>query len=410
MHEESAIQISSQQIRQAGPRRVASIDMVRGLAMVVMALDHVRDFTCNIPFEPEDINHTWGFYFLVRWVTHFCAPAFFFLAGTGAYLYGRKHSTAALEWFLVTRGVWLVVLEFTVIGFSWTFHPGWGMFGVICCLGLSMILLAAFVRLPRWLVMAVALTVIATHDLFDGLKPAAFQSSKWLLMTLHSRGGAVIGGWHVFVLFPLIPWCAVTLLGFSMGSLFESNSASSRRTLLFAGVGALVLFAILRVTNAYGNPSAAIAHSTPGEWRVMPTVSKTVILFFDVEKYPPSLQYLLMTLGGIFILLAAASASSWGVFGRVMNVYGRVPLFYYILHLYVIHLAAILLGVLTHQPVSWLFHGGFFLNYPPDGEPYGHGLGVVCGMWIAVVVLLYFPCAWFARVKQRHPDSLLRFL
>jgi uncharacterized membrane protein len=136
---------------QSVPRRIASIDIVRGLVMVLMALDHVRDFVCNIPFEPEDINQTWGFYFLVRWVTHLCAPAFFLLAGAGAYLYGRRHSAGELQRFLVSRGLWLVALEFTVIGFAWTFHPGWGMFGVICCLGLSMILLAAFVRLPRWL-------------------------------------------------------------------------------------------------------------------------------------------------------------------------------------------------------------------------------------------------------------------
>jgi uncharacterized membrane protein len=375
-----------------------------------MALDHARDFICNIPFEPEDINRTWGFYFLVRWVTHFCAPAFFLLAGVGAYLYGRKHSAGGLQMFLVSRGVWLVVLEFTVVGFAWTFHPGWGMFGVICCLGLSMILLAAFVRLPRFVVMAVALLTIATHDLFDGLEPADFHSHQWLLFMLHRTGGAHIGGMHLFVLFPLIPWCAVTLLGFSMGFLFEGNSASSRRTLLWVGAGALALFVLLRATNAYGNPSAAIAHSTPGAWHVMPTLSKTVILFLDVEKYPPSLEFLLMTLGGIFVLLALGAARSWGWFGRALEIYGRVPLFFYILHLYVIHVAAILLGFATHQPVSWLFHGGFFLNYPPDGQPYGHGLAVVCAMWIAMVVLLYFPCAWFARVKREHPDTLLRFL
>jgi len=379
--------------------------------MVFMALDHTRDFICNIPFEPENIDQTWPFYFLVRWVTHFCAPAFFLLAGVGAYLYGTKHSAGGLQKFLLTRGVWLVVLEFTVIGYAWTFHPGWGMFGVICCLGLSMILLAAFVRLPRYLVMAIALLVIATHDLFDGLKPAAFQTNQWLLFVLHRTGGAHIGEFRLFVLFPLIPWCAVALLGFSMGSLFQDNSASSRRTLIWTGTGALLLFALLRATNIYGNPGAEIAHSTPGNWHVMPTLSKTIILFFDVEKYPPSLEYLLMTLGPIFILLAIGGAKFWGGFGRVMETYGRVPLFFYILHLYVIHLAAGLLGFLTHQPVAWLFHGGFFLNYPPDGAaPYGHGLGVVCAMWFGVIVLLYWPCAWFAQVKKRHPDSLLRFL
>jgi len=378
--------------------------------MIFMALDHTRDFISNIPFEPEDIDHTWPFYFLVRWVTHFCAPAFFLLVGVGAYLYATKHSPAALQRFLLTRGIWLVVLEFTVIGFAWTFHPGWFMFGVICCLGLSMILLAAFVRLPTYLLMAVALIVIATHDIFDGLKPANFHSCQWLLFVLHRTGGAHFGSHSMFVLFPLIPWCAATLLGFSMGSLFQTNSATSRRTLLWTGTAACVLFAILRATNAYGNPGAQIAHSTPGDWHIQATLSKTIILFFDVEKYPPSLQYLLMTLGPIFILLAIGGVKFWGKFGCFLETYGRVPLFFYILHLYVIHLAAGLLGYLSHQPVSWLFHGGFFLNYPPDGQPYGHGLGAICAMWIAVVLLLYWPCAWFASVKKKHPDSLLRFL
>ena len=408
--QESPIQTSSVPFANPVSRRIASIDIVRGLAMVVMAIDHTRDFICNIPFEPEDIHQTWPFYFFVRWITHFCAPAFFLLAGVGAYFYGRRHRAGELQRFLVTRGMWLVFLEFTVIGFAWTFHPGWGMFGVICCLGLSMILLAAFVRLPSWMVMAVALIVIATHDLFDGLKPADFHHAQWLLVMLHSRGGAHLGSYTLFVLFPLIPWCAVTLLGFSMGFVFEKNAATARRILLYTGVGSLLLFGLLRVTNLYGNPTAAIAKSTPGEWHLMPTFSHTAILFLDVEKYPPSLQYLLMTLGGVFILLAVADAKTWSGVAHILEVYGRVPLFFYILHLFAIHLAAILLGVLTHQPVDWLWHGGFFLNYPPDGEPYGHGLGVVCAMWAGVVALLYWPCAWLAKIKRRHPDSLLRFL
>jgi len=385
--------------------------------MVFMALDHTRDFVCNIPFSPEDIDHTWPFYFLVRWVTHFCAPAFFLLAGIGAYLYGTRHTPAALQRFLLTRGLWLIVLEFTIIGFAWTFHPGWGMFGVICCLGLSMILLAAFVRLPRALIMAVALIVIATHDLFDRLKPTDFHANQWLLFMLHRSGRTHLGDTALFVLFPLIPWCAVTLVGYSIGPLFQSSPSprqpspnSARRTLIWAGAASLALFALLRATNAYGNPPADIAHSTPGNWHVLPDLSKTLILFFDVEKYPPSLQYLLMTLGPIFILLAIGGAAFWGRFGRIIQTYGRVPLFFYILHLYVIHLAAALLAYLTHQPVAWLLHGGFFLNYPPDGQPYGHGLAVVCTVWLTVVALLYWPCAWFATVKKRHPDSLLRFL
>lgn len=394
--------------------RVASVDFVRGLAVVFMALDHVRDFLCNIPFEPENIDQTWGFYFLVRWVTHFCAPAFFLLAGVGAYLYGQKHSTPALQKFLLTRGAWLILLEFTVIGFAWTFHPGWGMFGVICCLGCSMILLAALVRLPRPALMTLALLVIATHDLFDRLKPADFASAKWLLFVLHRSGGAHFGDHTLFVLFPLIPWCAVTWLGFTLGPLFDRASKetqkakSAQRALLWSGAAAIALFALLRATNLYGNPPAGIAHATPGDWHWMPTLSKTAILFLDVEKYPPSLQYLLMTLGPILILLALGGAAWWGRVGRAFATFGSVPLFFYILHLFTIHLAAIAIGLAWHQPVDWLFHGGFFLNYPPDG--WGHGIEFVCLTWVAIIVLLYWPCAWFAGVKKARPQSLLRFL
>jgi len=392
--------------------RVVSVDFVRGLAVVFMALDHVRDFVCNIPFEPENIAQTWGFYFLVRWVTHFCAPAFFLLAGVGAWLYGRKHTIPALQKFLVTRGAWLILLEFTVIGFAWTFHPGWGMFGVICCLGISMILLAPLVRLPRPVLMTLALLVIATHDLFDRLKPADFASAKWLLFVLHRTGGEHFGEHTLFVLFPLVPWVAVTWLGFSLGPLFDRTAKTAGKTLLWAGAGAIALFAVLRATNLYGNPPAGIAHSTPGDWHWMPSLSKTAILFLDVEKYPPSLQYLLMTLGPILILLAIGGAAWRGKWSgravRFFATFGSVPLFFYILHLYAIHLAAAAIGLAWHQPVSWLFHGGFFLNYPPDG--YGHGIEFVCVTWVGIIFLLYWPCAWFAKVKKAHPASLLRFL
>ena len=391
-----------------GSKRLASIDIVRGLAVVFMALDHLRDYISNIPFSPENIDRTWMAYFLVRWVTHFCAPAFFLLAGVGAYLYGRSRAVGQVRSFLLTRGVWLVFLEFTIIGFAWSFRPGWAMWGVICCLGLSMIILAAFVSAPRYLTMGFALGVIATHDLFDGLKPADFPHAPWLLLILHRFGMLHWGTHWVLVLFPLVPWFAVTLLGYSMGSLFEGDWRRGRRTLLFAGVGACLLFVVLRVTNAYGNPIAGVAHSSPGDWHPMATISKTVILFLDVEKYPPSLEYLLMTLGPIFILLAVASEPVWGWVGKVLSTYGRVPLFYYILHLFAVHVAAIAVAAMTGQPWHWLLRGGFM--HEPDGIDYGHGLGVICATWIVVVPLLYWPCRWFAGVKARHPGSLLRFL
>jgi uncharacterized membrane protein len=346
-------------------QRVGSIDFVRGLAMVFMALDHTRDYITNYPYSPTNLAHTWPLLFFVRWVTHYCAPAFFLLAGVGAYLYGRKRSPSELQTFLLTRGVWLIFLEYTVIGFGWSFIPGWGMEGVIACLGLSMILLAAFVRAPRYLTMAVALAIIAAHDLFDGIQPASFHSYQWLLYLLHHGGAVQVGNHWLLVLFPFIPWCAVTLLGFSMGQLFEASDPARLRTLFWTGSGAVLLFIVLRLTNLYGNPGAGVAYSSPGDWHPQATLAKTVILFLDVEKYPASLQYLLMTLGPIFILLATVRPESWGFVGRALTTFGRVPLFFYLLHIYLIHLVTIAIGLIAHQPIGWLFHGAIVRHRGP---------------------------------------------
>jgi uncharacterized membrane protein len=405
---------------------VASIDLVRGLAIVFMALDHVRDFICNIPFPAEDIRRTWTFYFLVRWVTHFCAPAFFLLTGAGAYLYGLRRTPWELQKFLLIRGCWLIFLNLTVISFAWTFvapftppfvptiAPTWGILGVIFSLGASMILLAAMVRLPRYVNLTLAITVLATFGLFDRVwQNHSYSSSQYsalLLFALFGAGRMAVGHETFTVLFPLIPWSAVTLLGFSLGSLFKRQTERSRWPLLLGGTTALVLFVLLRSTNLYGNPPGGVAQSSPGDWRIMPTFAKTLILFVDVEKYPPSLDFLLMTLGPILILLAVGGATEWGAAGRVLKTYGRVPLFFYILHIFTIHLAAVAIGLATHQQVDWLLHGGFFLNHPPAAQYYGHGLGVVCVTWVIVVAVLYWPCAQFAELKNRHPGSLLRFL
>ena len=376
--------------------------------MIFMALDHSRDFLTNIRFEPEDIDRTFLALFLSRWITHFCAPAFFLLTGAGAYVYASRHSTGELRRFLLLRGIWLVALEFTIVGFAWTFHLGWGMFGVICCLGISMVGLALFTYAPRWLIAGTAILLIAGHDAFDKLQPSMFHSGLWLLLVLHRSGEASIGSWNCFVLFPIIPWFGVALLGYAMGNLLLEHNSESRSVMFSVGVGSILLFMLLRSTNIYGNPNATLAHSTPGEWHYEPTAVKSVMLFLDVEKYPPSLQYLLMTLGPILMCLAISSKWLSSCWGRVVAAYGRVPLFFYVLHLYIIHSLAIIMGMINLQPVGWLIHGGFFLNEVPEG--YGYSLPIVCLVWVAVVLLLYVPCVWFGRLKQRYPDSLLSYL
>lgn len=382
--------------------RIVSVDFMRGAALAVMAIDHLRDFLTNIPVEPEDVAHTWPALFFTRWVTHFCAPLFFFLAGTGAYLYrARAGSVAAASRFLFTRGLWLVVLEFTIIEYAWTFVY-WRMGGVIWSLGCSMVLLAVLVWLPEKMTLAIGAAIVLLHDLFDTVKPAQLGNLGWLWSALHRKG--VVPHTHFFVLFPILPLAGVMMLGYVFGKLFEKPVAVRSRITLWIGAATTAAFVILRAFNAYGNPTAGVARNSPGEWHAQGSIVMSVVSFLDTEKYPASLQYLLMTMGPALIVLALVDrASGSGVVQRLIKpvvVFGRVPLLFYVLHLYVIHLLAILLANLSHQPVGWLWKGSFWMNQVPDG--YGHGLGMVYAMWVVLLVGLYFPCAWFAEYRRRH--------
>ena len=382
--------------------------------MVVMALDHTRDFFSSLSFEPENLALTWSALFFTRWITHFCAPLFFFLAGTGAFFYGRRRTPAELTRFLWTRGLWLIVLEFTVVGTACAFQFPFGFFGVIWALGASMVLMAAAVRLPvRWLG-TISVLVIVTHDLFDGIRPKQFGSLAWLWTLLHVRGFVLLP-FQIpqFVLFPLIPWAAVMGAGYAFGAVYLLPQDRRSRWIARLGLVLTLAFVLLRLTNAYGNPPAGLGGVSQGDWHLQPTVEKTVILFFDVEKYPPSLQFLLMTMGPSFLLLAwldkrtSQQPATTGL-ASALVIFGRVPMFYYVLHLYLIHGLAVIAAVLFHQPAAWLLHGGFFRNDLPDG--YGHNLPFIYAVWITVVLLLYFPCRWFMGVKQRRKDWWLSYL
>jgi len=387
-----------------GSSRVASLDLLRGLVMVLMALDHTRDFFTNLPFDPENLARTSLALFLTRWVTHFCAPLFFFLAGTGAYYFGRRHSFVELSKFLLTRGLWLIIVEFTIVGTAWTFKFPWGFFGVIWALGASMVLLSGLVKLPiRWLT-AISLAVVLLHDLTDTFRPTGPWS--WIWSILHVKGSISIAGFHNFVLFPLVPWFAVMALGYCFGFLFQS--ADRRRWLLSLGIGFTLAFVILRGTNLYGNPPALPGGVTPGDFHVQRSAAKTLILFLDTEKYPPSLQFLLMTLGPSFLLLYLFERFGIPRLTYPILVFGRVPFFFYVLHLYLIHVLAVLVAVALGQPYSWLLHGGFwFFDLPPG---YGHDLPFVYACWVLVLVILYFPCRWFMRYKRNHRAAWLKYL
>lgn len=393
--------------------RIDSVDLYRGLIMAIMALDHVRDYFTHLRFPAEHQELTYAALFFTRWITHFCAPAFFFLAGTGMYL-SRKRG-AELSNFLWKRGLWLMILEPTVVFIGWTF--GWNiqaLFGflVISALGACMILMAAIVRMPLGAITAFGVGMIFLHNLLDGIKPAMLGSKAWIMTILHNPGFSPFdpanpraGG--IFVLYVLIPWVGVMAAGYALGAVIRKPAEERRKWLLLLGSTAIVLFIILRATNIYGNPAQGWAGSA-GTFSVQPTLEKTIIGFFNTEKYPPSLQFLLMTLGPCMLALAWFDRFDFkSAIGRTLGqwllVFGRVPMFYYLCHIYVAHGLAVIVAPMFGQNWRWLINGGFFTSPPPPG--YGHNLPFIYLMWLVALVILYFPCKWYMNLKSRRGNK-----
>lgn len=360
--------------------------------MVIMALDHVRDFFSNIQYQPEDVTQTSLPLFFTRWITHFCAPTFVFLAGVGAGLSAvRGKPRPALARFLLSRGAWLLVAELTIVRFGWTFNLDYAnavWVQVIWVLGWSMILLAGLVYLPRWVIAAFGLIMIATHHLFDGIGLA------WDGPTL---AGAGLRDWiwsilHVPrlpVIYPLIPWLGLMAVGFVFAPLLVQHDPPRRRTLFLIGSALTLGFVLLRASNAYGDPYP---------WAVEPRAGMTLVSFLNTQKYPPSLLYLMMTLGPAIMLLPVFERAR-GWFATFFDTIGRVPFFYYVLHIYLVHAVANVVLVAQGYPSSLLTEP--FFSYPDE---WGFGLPVVYVLWILVVLLLYPACRWFAGVKERRRD------
>jgi uncharacterized membrane protein len=382
----------------ARPRR-DSIDLVRGLVMVIMALDHLRDFLSGSAVHPRDVTDP--ALFLTRWITHFCAPTFIFLAGVSAYLYGhRGRSRGDLSRFLLTRGLWLVVLELTVVRVAWTFSIAFQVLPlqVIWAIGWSMVALSALVFLPRWAIGAFGIALIAGHNLLDGVHAAQLGGAGWLWNFVHER--AFLPPWRgvtVFVSYPLVPWIGVLAAGYAFGPIFTRPEAERRRRLVQVGLGAVALFVVLRAFDLYGDPAPRVAYAD---------ALASILSFVDCEKYPPSLLYLCMTLGPALLLLAAAERAR----GRVASwlvTFGRVPMLYYVAHLYLAHLLAVAYALLAHGDAGWLFGGLPTRNKPPG---YGLPLPALYVVWIAVVLALTPLCRWFAALKQRRRDWWLSYL
>jgi uncharacterized membrane protein len=374
--------------------RVGPIDELRGLVIVLMALDHVRDYFSAATFGALDLTQTNVALFLTRWITHFCAPTFVLLAGVSAHLISRRCTRGELTRFLAMRGVWLVILEVTVVNAAWAFNLNYqhGVFlQVIWAIGVSMIVLAALVHLPRPVIAVFAVAMIACHNLFDGVAPERFGELAWVWSLLHVQSPIPVG----FVAYPLIPWIGVMALGYVLGALYEFDPQRRCAWFVRLGAAALALFVLLRLTNSYGDPQP---------WSAQSSAVHTLLSFLNVEKYPPSLLYLLLTLGAGLLVLAAFE-NARGSFAAMLRTFGRVPLFFYVAHIALAHLAAGLVALTAGLGVSVLTNAFVFA---PEG--WGFGLPVVYLAWFLVLATLYPACRWYAEVKQRRTDWWLSYL
>lgn len=395
----------------ATKRRLEAIDLVRGVVMVVMVLDHMRAFVDNgFGNDPTNLETTTPALFMTRWVTHFCAPVFVFLAGTAAYLQLARKSRRELSRFLVTRGLWLILLEITLVrlGAFWSFDPAlFAVLQVIWALGVSMIVLAALIHLPLVAVGALGIAMIALHNLLDPIQvrpgpDLSFDGELWLI--LHQRGPIWLFGPEgpmTFVLYPLIPWIGVMAAGFAFGRIYAPgvDPVARRRLLVRLGLGALLAFVVLRVSNLYGDPSP---------WADQGDLVFTLLSLLDVTKYPPSLSFLLVTLGPTLVVLGLLDGRSWRAgIGRILVVFGRVPLFFYLLQWPLAHAAGVLLALATGAPTE------SFSATPPDpgfGQRPAFGLVAVYLGWLVAIALLYLPCRWFAALKARRRSWWLSYL
>ncbi|MCO7226913.1 DUF1624 domain-containing protein [Pleionea sp. CnH1-48] len=380
--------------------RYDSIDQLRGIVIVLMALDHVRNFFSPFPFMPEDVSQTSPELFFTRWVTHFCAPVFVFLAGVGAYLFQQKQqSKKELRYFLLTRGLWLVFIELIIIAPSWTFNIApFFILQVIWVLGISMICLALLTYCPRIIIWCVAGFFILGHNLLDSISAASFGDIGWLWNILHEPTFLNVSqpGFSVFVAYPLIPWIGVMALGYvATAWLIESEATFSQRCVI-AGSFAITLFIGLRLLNIYGDP-------VPWQMQSRGEVF-SLISFLNTQKYPPSLLYLCMTLGPALVFLGALEKYKWR-WSSLFQVFGRVPFFFYVLHVPVIHLLAVFWFWSLTTSTGWQLAG-------PSAFPAGYqpNLWLTYGVWLVVTLGFYFLCRWYAGIKRRHDSWILRYL
>jgi uncharacterized membrane protein len=385
----------------ASPKfRIHSVDILRGVVMVIMALDHTRDFL-HFNIDPTNLQTTTPILFFTRWITHFCAPVFVFLSGTSAFLSGRRKTKKQLSSFLLKRGIWLIVIELTVFNLFLTFDITFGFLAieVLSVIGFSMIILAGVIYLPLRAIFFIGLIIVCAHNLldaFDYLKPT--ETPLWWGF-LHQQSFFPYDHNRLFaILYPLLPWPGVMMLGYCLGSLYKKEFDAKRRQKILLSTGILItlFFIILRFTNVYGDPS---------EWHVQKNSVFTLLSFLNTTKYPASLLFLSMTLGPAIILLSLFERSK-GEWSKIVSVYGRVPFFYFLVHFFIIHLICMILFFANGHTLSEANTGFLHFKSPNDGLP----LGIVYLIWIAVVVVMYPLCKRYDQLKSSHKKWWLSYL
>lgn len=377
--------------------RLESIDLLRGVVMIIMALDHTRDFFHNdaFVFNPEDLTQTNIVLFFTRWITHFCAPVFVFLAGTSAYLYSAKRTRKELSFFLFTRGAWLVFIELFILSLLRTFNPSFHFvhLQVIWAIGISMIILSALIHLRWSFILVIGIVLMAAHNLLDNVHVPGNNVLSLLWALLHEPARFTYGSYTINVLYPLLPWVGTMAIGYCAGILFtkEFDPVKRKKILLWLGCGVILLFIILRSFNVYGEA----AH-----WSSQKNTAFTILSFLNVTKYPPSLLYLLVTLGPALILLALTERPL-NALTKKIAVFGRVPMFYYLSHFFLIHLLAVVGAVILGYHWSDMILSGR-VNAAPQLKGYGFDLPVVYLVWAFVIMVLYPLCKWFDHYKRKH--------
>jgi len=386
-------------------KRFTSIDITRGIVMIIMALDHVRDMmhVNAITQSPTNLATTTPALFFTRWITYLCAPVFVFLAGTSAYIsFKNKNNVLQSRKFLLQRGFWLILLEFTLVNFALFFDPGFHLFifEVIAAIGFSFIILGLLLKLPAKTIGIIGLVIICCHNLATVIPLAETSLFKKILMPFFGPGALPLFAGKTFIMgYPPIPWLGIMLVGFASGKLFELPADKRKKLFIKTGLAALLLFVVIRFINVYGDSV---------QWAHQKNTTYTFLSFMNVSKYPPSLVFCLVTLGIMFLILAFTEQVKNKLLDFALA-YGRVPLFYFLVHFYLIH--CIMIGLLFIQGFSWQqmdFASGSFGR--PKGIESGVSLGVIYFIWIAVVLVLYKPCVWYGRYKATHTQWWLKYI